>query len=717
MKTRIILALSLTALFLVLLLALSTTTAKAAAVGTEFLSFQARIYEGNAPANGVYDFEFRLFDERTNGVQAGSLVSISNAPVANGFFHASLDFGPDVFTGEPRWLEIQQRVSGTGAFVTLSNRVPLLSTPHAIFAFSASNAAVASSVSAGGITPAAMGAGSVNSVAIADGSVCAEDLCTNLLDHTFWRLLGNADTVPGTHFLGTIDNKALTIRVNNTPALRLLPDPSAPGPDATAHSILGGYLGNFVHPNVRAVTIAGGGALIDPVFGGSDPGRNMIDNGGDFSFLGGGAANYISGTRNAIVGGHYNRMTNGNSSVIGGGEQNLITFLPGNISNTSLDWGVIGGGSENTLIFAADGAFIGAGHNNTATNFSAFIGAGEWNLAGGAYSVIAGGRTNRALGESSVIAGGTSNTVSGLGSSIGGGQRNYVISANSTVAGGFANTNLASFAAIGGGNMNRANGLASAIAGGSGNVVNGAYSTLGGGNGNSVNGPASMVGGGTSNRVDASASVIAGGQLNYIGGATNAVAAILGGNANTNLGSSAAIAGGERNLALGAWSAIPGGKQAIARSHGELAFAGGQLDTQGDAQVSTFVLRRRFTGNGDLFLDGNAGLQRISVPNGAVWTLRFQVSAVSVTGTNFASYEVSGMVANIGGTVTFQMVDGPGVPMATTARPIFETAGAVGWLATPYVTGTPGDSTLRIAVFAGEEVKWCARIDATEVTR
>ena len=37
----------------------------------------------------------------------------------------------------------------------------------------------------------------------------------------FWRLAGNVETVPGTHFLGTTDNQALELRANNTLALRL----------------------------------------------------------------------------------------------------------------------------------------------------------------------------------------------------------------------------------------------------------------------------------------------------------------------------------------------------------------------------------------------------------------------------------------------------------------------------------------------------------------
>jgi hypothetical protein len=137
------------------------------------------------------------------------------------------------------------------------------------------------------------------------------------------------------------------------------------------------------------------------------------------------------------------------------------------------------------------------------------------------------------------------------------------------------------------------------------------------------------------------------------------------------------------------------------------------MDHLGDAQISTYVLRRKFSGNGDLYLDDVGAITGLQVPDGAVWTLRFQISAVSVAGVNLGSYEVSGVIANVGGANTFRLMDGSGAVVGT-ARPIFETAGAVGWLATPYQNA---DSSLHVAVFAGETVKWCARIDVTEVTR
>jgi hypothetical protein len=229
---------------------------------------------------------------------------------------------------------------------------------------------------------------------------------------SFWKLLGNAGTDPNANFLGTTDNQALTIRVNNFPGFRVIPadpvrtDPgSAPLDDfPSTPNIVGGYGGNTISIDARGATIAGGGSQYDHAFHGG-PGKNEIDQAGDFSFIGSGSANYLKGPHNSIVGGHYNRIVDANYSVISGGGENLIV--------APVDAGAIVAGVGNTLSNLADTAFIGAGHNNTATNTAAFIGAGGFNLAGGAYSVAAGGSNNLATGFASSVPGGTDNRALG----------------------------------------------------------------------------------------------------------------------------------------------------------------------------------------------------------------------------------------------------------------------------------------------------------------
>ncbi len=58
---------------------------------------------GTAPATGLYDSTFRLFDAPTGGSQVAGTFAINGLPVADGLFSVALDFGPGVFDGTGRW--------------------------------------------------------------------------------------------------------------------------------------------------------------------------------------------------------------------------------------------------------------------------------------------------------------------------------------------------------------------------------------------------------------------------------------------------------------------------------------------------------------------------------------------------------------------------------------------------------------------------------------
>src|SRR5436190_23361549 len=94
-----------------LLIAILFLCADAAALaqGTAF-TYQGKLADTGAPANGNYDFEFKLFDTATvgTGSQQGGTLQRLNATIANGAFNVSLDFGAcaSCFTGADRFLEI-----------------------------------------------------------------------------------------------------------------------------------------------------------------------------------------------------------------------------------------------------------------------------------------------------------------------------------------------------------------------------------------------------------------------------------------------------------------------------------------------------------------------------------------------------------------------------------------------------------------------------------
>jgi hypothetical protein len=121
------------------------------AQGTAF-AYQGKLNDGGAPASGAYDLRFAIYDSTNNpgNVVAGPVTNSATA-VTNGLFSVTLDFGPGVFTGPARWIELAVRTNhAKGGFTPLAPRQPLLPLPYAIMAGTASN--VLGAVAAGQLT-------------------------------------------------------------------------------------------------------------------------------------------------------------------------------------------------------------------------------------------------------------------------------------------------------------------------------------------------------------------------------------------------------------------------------------------------------------------------------------------------------------------------------------------------------------------------------------
>src|SRR5437867_11473889 len=121
---------------IVLAMSLGATTARAQ---TSSFTYQGRLTDGGAAANGNYDLQFVLFDSLSGGAQVGSTQTINTVPVSNGVFTVSLDFGANSFPGANRFLEISARPTG-GSFTLLTPRQQVTSTPYAIRSANASSA-------------------------------------------------------------------------------------------------------------------------------------------------------------------------------------------------------------------------------------------------------------------------------------------------------------------------------------------------------------------------------------------------------------------------------------------------------------------------------------------------------------------------------------------------------------------------------------------------
>ena len=99
-------------------------------LGTAF-TYQARLTDEDVPADGDYDFEFKLYHDPDTGTQVGSTRTLDDVPVTDGLFTVELDFG-DVFDGTALWLEVGvRRGDETGAYTTLSPRHELTGAPYA----------------------------------------------------------------------------------------------------------------------------------------------------------------------------------------------------------------------------------------------------------------------------------------------------------------------------------------------------------------------------------------------------------------------------------------------------------------------------------------------------------------------------------------------------------------------------------------------------------
>jgi hypothetical protein len=124
----------LTALWLSVFSALSLQPLTAFAQGTAF-GYQGRLNDGEGLANGIYEFEFSLYDDGTAGRRVAGPITRAPVTISNGFFSVTLDFGDGtVFSGPPRWLEISVRTSGGGAFTTLAPRQQITASPYSITA-------------------------------------------------------------------------------------------------------------------------------------------------------------------------------------------------------------------------------------------------------------------------------------------------------------------------------------------------------------------------------------------------------------------------------------------------------------------------------------------------------------------------------------------------------------------------------------------------------
>jgi trimeric autotransporter adhesin len=581
--------LKLTTLALLACSTLNYQLSTAFAQGTAF-TYQGRLNDGGSPAHGTYDFRFKLFEDSLGNTQAGSTQLAGGVPVTNGLFLVTIDFGAGIFTGSNYWLEVDVRTNGAASYTGLTPLQAVTPTPYAIFANTASN--LSGTLPAGqlsGMVPSANLTGTYgnavtfnnagNSFSGNGSGLTGVNAATlnGLGAGNFWQTGGNAGTTAGPNFVGTTDNQPLELHVNSARALRVEPGgPSAyligigfgtPTPTG-APNMIGGASINYVSDGVVGAVIAGGGA--------TNWGNNIFSNSvtADFGIVGGGSQN----------------TANGQWATVGGGLGNSATQVDA----------MVGGGYYNTASGLA--AFVGGGYENSAIDYEATVSGGYGNTAMGFQATVGGGNQNTASNQSSTVSGGYLNTASGIGSFVGGGgidgtkeAGNQASGIAAVAVGGLGNSALAGYTAVGGGYSNVASGIgafaggggfdgttqagnqaggaASVVVGGLGNSATNSYDTVGGGYYNLAGGPGgyATVGGGQQNTASGNYATVSGGSGNS---ASALLTTISGGVGNIASNQEATVAGGYYNTASGAYSTVAGGELNVAQ--GAVSFAAGE---------------------------------------------------------------------------------------------------------------------------------------------
>jgi hypothetical protein len=581
----------------ILIVSLFAGTLSLRAQGTSF-TYQGRLNAGGSPADGLYDFRFKLYFDAEGDNQAGSTLLTNGLPVTNGLFTATLDFGEGLFAGSNFWLEVDVRTNGAANYTALTPLQALTPAPYAIFANTASNllGTLAASQLSGAIPLAQLPAGVVTNnetnVTLAGALSGNGGGLTNVNAATvqgssaanFWQLTGNTGTTPDVNYIGTTDNQPLELRANSGRVLLLEPGGASATQGTTAltgaPNVIGGSPVNFVSSGVVGAVIGGGGATN---YFGSDS-SNSIGAYSDFSTIGGGLDNTIQtySPGSTIGGASENTIqTDSYGSTISGGEVNTIQYYSylstidggyGNTIQTNSYESTIGGGYANTIQTNAPDSTIGGGEGND-IGFDA----GSSTIGGGYDNTI------QANSYQSTIGGGYDNIIqiNSSASTIGGGAFNTIQtnSYESTIDGGYDNTI-------------QTNSVDSTIGGGYDNTIqtNSFQSTIDGGNNNTIQGGAydSTIGGGGYNTIEANSieSTIAGGNNNTIG--TFSGDSTIGGGAYNTIEANSiesTIGGGINNTASGAYAVVPGGVNNQAKGVCSIACGNGAIAQE----ANTFV--------------------------------------------------------------------------------------------------------------------------------
>ncbi|MCE7934734.1 MAG: hypothetical protein DYG96_09090 [Chlorobi bacterium CHB2] len=226
----------------------------------------------------------------------------------------------------------------------------------------------------------------------------------------YWTLTGNAGTTAGTNFIGTTDNIAFQIHVNNVAAGTFGTSTQGNGrvmrfePTNLSPNILGGHHDNSITTGARGATIAGGGSNVSP--------NSITGATTDFATISGGVGNTASAPNATVVGGTGNTAS-GDAGTVGG-----TSSTASGANSVAFGTSVTASGAA---AVAMGGSTLARGNNSVAMGLSAqtavaataAISLGNGTNANGVNSVAMGnsttasGNTATAMGGSTTASGDT----------------------------------------------------------------------------------------------------------------------------------------------------------------------------------------------------------------------------------------------------------------------------------------------------------------------
>ena len=330
----------------ILVLTLVIVFAAAISAQTTEITYQGQLQSSSAPANGIYDFEFLLFDALSGGTQIGSTLTRSGVAVANGIFSVKLDFGAN-FPGANRFLEIHVIQTGGGAFTPLTPRQAVSSAPYSVKSLNTDTATnAANATNAVNATNATTAATATNALSLG-GVAASQYLQTNGNGSSLTNL--NADNIA----TGTLSNARLGVV------------PIANGGTGSATQ-------NFVDLT-NAQTIGGAKTFSNTLSG------NIVNS----------ATQYNIGGNRVLSAENLNIFAGQAAGIVNTGISNSFFGVQAGIGNTTGSansfFGRLAGenstGNNNTFVGAVAGGFNTTGANNTIIGTNADVGANNLNFA------------------------------------------------------------------------------------------------------------------------------------------------------------------------------------------------------------------------------------------------------------------------------------------------------------------------------------------------